>query len=87
MHSTVSLQSLSDVLGQPIKCVDIPVSVAAERLQKAGAPGFLIEGLTYFWNRVKEGNGEFQNNEVERLTGRRAQTFEDWCRERRSSFL
>ena len=78
---------LSDALGKPIKCVDIPISVAAERLQKAGAPGFLIEGLTYFWNRVKEGTGDFQNNEVERLTGCRARTFEDWCRERRSSFL
>ena len=78
---------LSDVLGKPIKCVDIPVGVAAERLQKSGAPSFLVEALSYFWNRVKEGNGEFQNNEVERLTGHRAQSFEEWCRQRRSSFL
>jgi (4-alkanoyl-5-oxo-2,5-dihydrofuran-3-yl)methyl phosphate reductase len=78
---------LSEVLGKPIKCIDIPVGVAAERLQKSGASSFLIEGLSYFWNRVKDGSGDFQNDEVERLTGYRAQTFENWCREHRSSLL
>ena len=81
------VQILSEVLSKPIKCVDIPVGVAAERLQKSGVPSFLIEGLSYFWNRVKDGNGDLQNDAIEQLTGYRAQTFADWCREHRSSFL
>jgi uncharacterized protein YbjT (DUF2867 family) len=81
------VQILSKILGKPIECVDIPVGVVAERLQKLGVSAFLATGLISLWNRIKEGNGAFQNNEVERLTGHPAQTFEDWAREHRTVLL
>ncbi|MGA8478878.1 MAG: SDR family oxidoreductase [Chthoniobacterales bacterium] len=78
---------LSDVLGKSMQCVDIPIEVAAERFKATGVPEFLVEGLTDVWTRVREGRGTFQTNEVEKLTGKPAQTFETWCRDHRSAFL
>ncbi len=79
--------TLSKVLGKPIECVDIPVEVAAEGMKSSGLPVAIIEGLADVWIRTRNGEGTFQSDEVERLTGRPAQTFETWCREHRSAFL
>jgi (4-alkanoyl-5-oxo-2,5-dihydrofuran-3-yl)methyl phosphate reductase len=78
---------LSKVLGKPIQCIDIPVQAAAERMKAAGLPEAATEGLSKLWTRVRKGEGAFQNNEVERLTGKPAQTFETWCHEHREAFL
>ena len=78
---------LSKVIGKPIQCIDIPVVAAAVRMKSAGLPEVAIEGLSKLWTRVRKGEGAFQNNEVERLTGKPAQTFETWCHEHRAAFL
>jgi uncharacterized protein YbjT (DUF2867 family) len=78
---------LSKVIGKPIQCVDISVEVGAERMKTSGLPDPLIQSLTDLWILVRKGQGAFHSNEVERLTGRPAQTFETWCREHRSAFL
>jgi (4-alkanoyl-5-oxo-2,5-dihydrofuran-3-yl)methyl phosphate reductase len=78
---------LSKVIGKPIQCVDISVEVGAERMKTSGLPDPLIQSLTDLWILVRKGQGAFHSNEVERLTGRQAQTFETWCHEHRSAFL
>ena len=78
---------LSKVFGKPIQCVDIPVQAAVIGMKSAGLPEAAIEGLSKLWTRVRKGEGAFQNNEVERLTGKPAQTFETWCHEHRTAFL
>jgi len=84
-HDQVGI--LSKVLGKPIQCIDIPVQAAAIGMKSAGLPEAAIEGLSKLWTRVRKGEGAFQNNEVERLTGKPAQTFETWCHEHRAAFL
>jgi hypothetical protein len=84
-HDQVNI--LSKVIGKPTQCIDIPAEVAAERLESIGLPESLIQGLYDVWIRVRNNEGTYQTNEVERLTGQPAQTFETWCREHRSAFL
>jgi (4-alkanoyl-5-oxo-2,5-dihydrofuran-3-yl)methyl phosphate reductase len=78
---------LSKVVGKPIQCIDIPIEVAAERMRSNGLPEALIKSLSDLWMQVRKNEGTFQTNEVERLTGKPAQTFETWCHEHREAFL
>ena len=78
---------LSKVVGKPIQCIDIPIEVAAERMSSNGVPEPLVESLSHLWMLVRQNEYPFQTNEVERLTGKPAQTFETWCHEHRSAFL
>ena len=78
---------LSRVVGKPIQCIDIPIEVAAEGMRSNGLPEALVESLSDLWIRVRKNEGTFQTNEVERLTGKPARTFETWCHEHRETFL
>jgi (4-alkanoyl-5-oxo-2,5-dihydrofuran-3-yl)methyl phosphate reductase len=78
---------LSKVIGKPIECVDIPVEVAAERAIASGLPENLVRSLAELWAELRKESPAFQTNEVERLTGQPAQTFETWCREHRAAFV
>ena len=81
------VEILSKVIGKPIECVDIPVEVAAERAIASGLPEVLVKSLAELWVQVRKESYTFRTNEVERLTGQPAQTFETWCREHRSAFV
>jgi uncharacterized protein YbjT (DUF2867 family) len=81
------VEILSKVIGKPIDCVDIPVEVATERAIASGLPEALVKSLAELWVQVRTEAYTFHTNEVERLTGRPAQTFETWCREHRSAFV
>jgi uncharacterized protein YbjT (DUF2867 family) len=81
------VQILSKAIGKPVECIDLPIEAAVERMKAHGLPEILIQGLRDVWTRTRNGESTFQANEVERLTGRPAQTFETWCREHRSAFL
>lgn len=81
------VEILSKVIGKFIECVDIPIEVAAKSAIANGLPEILVESLAEIWKRIRAGGGAFQTDEVERLTGRPAQTFETWCHEHRSAFL
>jgi len=78
---------LSRVIGKPIACIDIPIEAAAERMKKMGAPDFLVEGLSEFWRTIKAGNAAVQTEEVARLTGRPAQSYEAWCVAHQAAFV
>jgi uncharacterized protein YbjT (DUF2867 family) len=81
------VEILSKVIGKPIECVDIPPEVATERMIAAGLPEALVKSLSELWVQIRKEAYIFHTNEVERLTGRPAQTFETWCREHRSAFV
>jgi hypothetical protein len=75
------------VLGKPIDCVDVPSSVAAEGMRKAGLPSFVVDSLAEFWEVARRGGRAIKTDLVKRLTEREPQTFETWCREHRAAFL
>jgi (4-alkanoyl-5-oxo-2,5-dihydrofuran-3-yl)methyl phosphate reductase len=81
------VEILSKVIGKAVECVDIPVEIAMERAIASGLPDALVRSLAELWAQVRKESYTFQTNEVERLTGRPAQTFETWCSEHRSAFL
>ncbi|MBV8485693.1 MAG: SDR family oxidoreductase [Verrucomicrobia bacterium] len=87
LSNSEQVEILSKVIGKPIECVDIPVEVAAERAIASGLPEVLVKSLAELWVQVRKESYTFQTNEVERLTGQPAQTFETWCREHRSAFI
>jgi uncharacterized protein YbjT (DUF2867 family) len=78
---------LSKVIGSPIECIDIPIEAAAERWKASGLPEILIQGLVDRCMRTRNGESTFYANEIERLTGQPAQTFEAWCYKHRSAFV
>ena len=78
---------LSEVIGKPIRCVDIPIAAAMERMKANGLPESLAESLANVWTRILEGRGTFQTDEVEKVTGKPAQKFESWCRQHRGAFV
>jgi (4-alkanoyl-5-oxo-2,5-dihydrofuran-3-yl)methyl phosphate reductase len=69
----------------PISPYDI-AAVAAVALTSSGHEGRAYD-LTGLWIQIRKGQGAFHSNEVARLTGCPAQTFEAWCHEHRSAFL
>ena len=85
IHDQVTI--LSKAIGKPVQCIDIPIEAAAERIRANGFPEILIQGMRDVWSRTRSGEGSFQTNEVEKLTGRPAQTFETWCYEHRAAFM
>ena len=87
MSTRDQVRILSQVLGKPVECVDIPISAAAERMRAAGWPETLVEGMTDVWSRLLDGRGAFQTDEAEGLIGHAPQLFETWCREHRAAFV
>jgi hypothetical protein len=56
-------------------------------MKESGIPEILIQGLVDRWIRTRNGESTFYANEVERLAGQPAQTFETWWYEHRSAFV
>jgi (4-alkanoyl-5-oxo-2,5-dihydrofuran-3-yl)methyl phosphate reductase len=78
---------LARVLGKPVKVVDITPEAAGERLRAMGGSAMLVEGLVALWTMVRNGQAEFHNDEVARLTGRPAQDFESFCLQHKAAFI
>jgi len=78
---------LRKVVGKPIQCIDIPIEIAAQRMRSNGLPEALVQSLSDLWIQVHKNEGTFQTNEIERLAGKPAQTFEIWCHAHREAFL
>jgi len=78
---------LSRAIGKTLKCIDIPINVAADQMSKTGAPGFLVEGLSVMWEAIKRGNAAIQSKDLERVTSSKGENFAQWCLEHRDEFL
>jgi (4-alkanoyl-5-oxo-2,5-dihydrofuran-3-yl)methyl phosphate reductase len=81
------VEILSKAIGKSIKCIDVPIKVAAEQMSKTGAPGFLVEGLSAMWEAIKQGNAAIQTKDLERVTSSKGENFTKWCSEHRDEFL
>jgi uncharacterized protein YbjT (DUF2867 family) len=79
--------TLSRVLGgPPIQYVDIPESVAAEHMKKAGASEELAAALVETLGALRNSRYAYVADTVERLAGRPGRTFETWCRAHAKAF-
>jgi uncharacterized protein YbjT (DUF2867 family) len=77
---------LADVLGKPIRCVDVPTETAVQGLVRAGLPGHVAAAVGQSFEAVRDGRAADLRDTVERVTGRRPKTFEAWAREHASRF-
>lgn len=71
---------LSEVLGKPIRCVEIPVEAAVQGMVKAGVPEAIAAGVGESFQAIRDGLGAMMTDTVQRVTGRPPMTFAEWAR-------
>jgi uncharacterized protein YbjT (DUF2867 family) len=77
---------LSEVLGKPIKFVDVPPDVAQQGMLMSGMPAEYAEAVMNLMLAMHAGHAEFVSDTFERLTGRKPMSFEDWVRKHIDAF-
>lgn len=77
---------LNEVLGKPVRYVDMPEQEARQMTRHAGLQDYVIDGLIQTFLAIRAHRLEYTTDDVQRVTGRPPRTFEDWCRERRAAF-
>jgi uncharacterized protein YbjT (DUF2867 family) len=77
---------LGDVLGRPLRYVDVPEADFAAELRKLGLLDRVVEGLIGVFAVIRAGKLAHVTDTVQQVTGRPARTFEAWCRDHRSAF-
>ncbi len=77
---------LADVLGKPIRCVDVPTETAIQGLIRAGIPAQVAAAVGQLFEAIRDGRAGAVKNTVERVTGNQPKTFEAWAREHASRF-
>jgi uncharacterized protein YbjT (DUF2867 family) len=77
---------LSEVLGKPIRCVDVPTEAAVQGLILAGLPASLAAAVGQSFEAVRDGRAADLRDTVERVTGRKPMSFVSWAREHASRF-
>ncbi|MBO0869104.1 MAG: NAD(P)H-binding protein [Micromonosporaceae bacterium] len=78
--------TLGEVLGQPIRYVDVPESAMGEQMHRAGLPGYVVDGLLETFRLVRAGRFGYTTQLVEQVTGRPPGTFRRWCERHRAAF-
>ncbi len=78
---------LARVLERPIRCMDVPVERAAEKLIRAGVPAQMAAAVAESFAAVRNGRIVAIRNIVEKATGHRPMTFESWARKHAARFL
>lgn len=77
---------LSEVLGKPIQCVDVPMETAVQGLLRAGLPEFIARAVAKSFEAIRHGKSDQTTDTVERVTGRKPIRFADWARSHAGRF-
>jgi uncharacterized protein YbjT (DUF2867 family) len=77
---------LADVLGKPIRCIDVPTEAAVHGLMRSGMPAHMAAAVGQSFEAVRDGRTVTLVDTVERVTGRRPKTLDTWAREHASLF-
>ena len=70
---------LSAVRKRQVTYVDIPPDKAREGMLRAGTPEWLADGILELYASFRAGEGELATETVERVTGRRARSFDEFA--------
>lgn len=79
-------QVIGRVLGRTIKYVNVPLFAARVQMLLSGMEGELVGALMEVANELRNDRGAQLTDTVELISGRRARTFEAWCRENSRAF-
>ncbi len=77
---------ISHTLGKPIRYMDIPPFVAKFWMSRSGMNKKMVSALTEMLTSIRKNESASVRDTVQRLTGRPARTFEEWCQENINAF-
>ena len=77
---------LSEVLGKPIKFVDVPPDVAQQGLVMNGMPPEYAEAVMNLMGAMRAGRGDIVTDTFEQVMGRKPVSFADWVRKHIAAF-
>ncbi len=77
---------IAKVLGKPVKFVDVPPEAAKDGLLKTGMPAAYVDALLDLLAAMKSGRADAVTSDVEKVLGRKAGSFEEWCTRNISAF-
>jgi uncharacterized protein YbjT (DUF2867 family) len=77
---------LSEVLGKPIKFVDVPPEVAQQGLLLSGMPPEYAEAVMNLMGAMRAGRGDLVTDTFEQVMGRKSISFADWVRKHIAAF-
>jgi uncharacterized protein YbjT (DUF2867 family) len=77
---------LADVLGKPIRCVDVPMETAIQGLIRAGVPAQVAAAVGQSFEAIRDGRGAEVKDTFKKVTGNQPKTFEAWARDHASRF-
>jgi hypothetical protein len=80
------VETLANVLGRPIDCVEQVATETAARMRQAGMPDSRVDALIELWTITRAGLLARTTDAVERILHRPPHTFEDWCRTHADAF-
>jgi uncharacterized protein YbjT (DUF2867 family) len=80
------VQVISQVLGKPIRYVDIPPLAAKLFMLKYGMDKELVRALMEMLFSLRRNEGAIVTDTVQKVTGDPPRTFEAWCREHVEAF-
>ena len=77
---------IGDVTGRAVRYVDVPEDAARQAMLGAGMPSWMVEAMLELHAIDKAGYAAVVTDEVEKLTGARAQSFEDFAKRSAASW-
>lgn len=77
---------LSKVADRPVRRVEITEAEQGETFAKMGLPPYAVAGLAETFSLIRAGRFAYLTEDVEKVTGAPARTFETWAREHVAAF-
>jgi uncharacterized protein YbjT (DUF2867 family) len=71
---------LSEVIGKPLRVVDVPIEAAVEGLKRNGLPEPVARAVAASFEAIRDGRVTEVSDTVERVTGRPPMRFAEWAR-------
>jgi uncharacterized protein YbjT (DUF2867 family) len=79
-------ERLSAAIGRQVRYVDLPADAFAQGLAGAGMPGWLVDAVIEGNTLLAAGDQAMVTDEVARVTGRPARTFDQFAADHRAAF-
>jgi uncharacterized protein YbjT (DUF2867 family) len=77
---------LADVLGTPIRCVDVPTETAVQGLIQSGVPAPVATAVGKSFEAIRDGRATMVRDTVKIVTGKPPKTFREWAQRNASRF-
>jgi uncharacterized protein YbjT (DUF2867 family) len=78
--------TLSAVIGRPVRYVDVPPEAARQAMEGAGMPAWNAAAVAELYGYFADGKAAAVTGDIERLTGRPATSFAQFARDHAAAF-